>query len=274
MNKQFTDVSGTRIAWLDTGGNGPAIIFVHGNSSSSHTFDRQLNSRLADDYRLVALDLPGHGDSGRAPVTEYGLPFYARRVAGLASVLGIHDALLVGWSLGGHVVLECTPDLPEVRGIMIYGTPPLASPADIERGFLPNPDFAAGMTGKLSEAQAGAYARSFLGEKGSAELEAQFVADILATDPNAREGLAMSTTGPFVNEVELMAGLSQPLAVVHGNEERLVNLDYVLSLSIPSLWRGRVQIIDNAGHAPHVETPDAFNRLLGEFAGEVTSGKR
>lgn len=269
MEKQFTQVSGTRLAYLDSGGRGPAIVFVHGNSTSSRTFHRQLESGLADDFRLVALDLPGHGDSGRAPVTEYGLPFYARRVIGLAAVLGIEDGLLVGWSLGGHIVLECADSMPGIRGFLIFGTPPLGSPEDMQQGFLPNPEFAFGMTGQLTEAQAAAYARSFLGDTGNAELEAAFTADILATDPNAREGLAMSVSGQYVNEVELVARLQRPLAVLHGRQERLVNFDFLRSLSMPSLWRGEVQVIDNAGHAPHVENPDEFNRLLGEFAAEV-----
>lgn len=271
MDKQFSEVSGTRLAYLDTGGGGPAIIFVHGNSASCRTFYRQFDSRLAEDFRLVALDLPGHGDSGRAPVTEYGLPFYARHVNGLAAVLDISDAILVGWSLGGHVVLECADNMPDIRGVMIFGTPPLGSPQDMEKGFLPNPDFAVGMSGRLSQEQAAAYARSFLGENGNAELESQFIAEILATDPNAREGLAMSITGPFVNEVELVSRMQRPLAVLHGRQERFVNLDFIRSLSMPSLWRGEVQIIEDAGHSPHLETPDQFNRLLDDFAREVAS---
>ena len=263
------EVSGTRLAYLDTGGSGPAILFVHGNSTSSRTFYRQFESALADDFRLVAVDLPGHGDSGRAPVTEYGLPFYARRIVGLAGVLDISDAILVGWSLGGHVVLESADSMPDTRGLLIYGTPPLGSPEDLARGFLPNPDFAAGMTGKLTDEQAAAYARSFLGDVADGELISQFTADILATDPNAREGLARSVGGAYVNEVELIERLECPLAVIHGQQERLVSLDYLQSLSMPSLWRGEIQIISDAGHAPHVETPEVFNRLVGEFAGEV-----
>lgn len=272
MEKQFAEVSGTRLAYLDTGGSGRPVILVHGNSTSCRTFRPQLESTLVDDLRLVAVDLPGHGDSGRAPVTEYGLSFYARRVNGLASVLDIEDAVLVGWSLGGHIVLECAANMPDVRGIMIYGTPPLGTPADIEKGFLPNPDFALGMTGQLSEAQAASYARSFLGDSVNQALLAEFTADILATDPNARDGLAKSVTRPSVNEVELVAHMQQPLAVLHGREERLVNLAYLRSLSMPSLWRGDIQVIDEAGHALHVEVPAAFNRLLGEFAGDVGSG--
>lgn len=270
MDKQFVEVSGTRLAYLDTGGSGPTLLFVHGNSTSGATFRPQLESGLAADYRLVALDLPGHGDSGRVPVTEYGLPFYARRLAGFAAALEINDAILVGWSLGGHVILEAADTMSEVTGFVIYGTPPLGTPEDMAKGFLPNPDYGIGMTGQVDETQAAAYARSFLGDSDNPALEAEFVAGILATDPNARDGLARSVTSPIVNEVELVARLDRPLAIFHGAEERLVNLEFIRSLSIPGLWRGQVQVIEGAGHAPHVEQPEIFNRLLGEFAGQVS----
>lgn len=269
MDKQFVEVAGIRLAYLDSGGTGPAIIFVHGNSGSSRTFEPQLSGSLADHFRVIALDLPGHGDSGRVPVTEYGVPFYARRVAALASVLEVNDAVLVGWSLGGHIVLECVDSMPEARGFMIYGAPPLEWPPNIEEAFLPNPLFAAGMTGRLSEEQAAAYARSFLGDEGNPALEAEFVEDILATDPNAREGLAMSISGEFVDEVELVARMHRPLAILHGAEEQLVGLDYIRSLSMPTLWRGEIQVIAGAGHSPHVETPDVFNALVADFCGEL-----
>ena len=270
MDKQFVEVSGTRLAYLDTGGSGPTLLFVHGNSGSSANFKPQLESGLAAEFRLVALDLPGHGDSGRVPVTEYGLPFYARRLEGFATALDIADAILVGWSLGGHVVLEAADAMAEAPGFVIFGTPPLGTAEDMAEGFLPNPDFAAGMTGQLDEPQAAAYARSFLGNSGNPALEAEFVAEILATDPNARDGLGRSTSNPFVNEVELVARLERPLAIFHGAEERLVSLEFIRSLSMPSLWRGEVQVIEGAGHAPHLEQPEIFNRLLGEFAGQVS----
>ncbi len=63
----------------------------------------------------------------------------------------------------------------------------------------------------------------------------------------------------------MVAGLPIPLAVVHGAEEQLVNGNYFNTLTMPSLWRGGVQVIPGAGHAPHWEQPEAFNALLGAF---------
>jgi pimeloyl-ACP methyl ester carboxylesterase len=57
--------------------------------------------------------------------------------------------------------------------------------------------------------------------------------------------------------------------VLHGEKEQLISLDYLTKLSIPSLWRGAVQIVPGTGHAPHLEAPEEFTRLLEQFIADV-----
>jgi pimeloyl-ACP methyl ester carboxylesterase len=97
-----------------------------------------------------------------------------------------------------------------------------------------------------------------------------FVPDILATDGAARAGLLASIgEGRFADEVAIAAALSQPLAILHGAGEQLVSLDYLRSLTVPGLWRGEVQLIPGAGHAPHQEVPQRFAGLLTDFSGDL-----
>ncbi|HVV42374.1 MAG TPA: alpha/beta fold hydrolase, partial [Nitrobacter sp.] len=72
--------SAGKIAWRQSAGSGPAIVLVHGNSASTRAFTRQLDSALGETYRIVAFDLPGHGDSDNAaePASTYTIPGYAR----------------------------------------------------------------------------------------------------------------------------------------------------------------------------------------------------
>jgi pimeloyl-ACP methyl ester carboxylesterase len=58
-------------------------------------------------------------------------------------------------------------------------------------------------------------------------------------------------------------------ASLHGEGEQLVSLDYLRTLSVPTLWRGEVQLIPGAGHAPHQETPEAFTAILGQFLADL-----
>jgi len=260
-------VGGRTIAYRDSGGSGRPIVFVHGNSSSSATWQPLLDGDLGRAYRCVALDLPGHGRSPAAADPDaYSMPGYAACVADVARALDLDRAVYVGWSLGGHILLEAAAHLPDPAGIAIFGTPPVADAAGLATAFLPNPAVAIGFTPEVDAAQARAYAESFLAP-GSTVRPDEFAADILATDGAARGGLGASiAAGRFVDEVAVVFALRVPLAVLHGTGEQLVSLDYLRGLRVPTLWRGEIQLIERAGHAPHVEQTARFAALLDAFA--------
>lgn len=256
----------TTVTHRESTGSGRPIVFVHGNSSSSQTWLPLLDGDFGRTYRCVAVDLPGHGRSPAATDPDvYSMPGYAAAVAELAGELGLRQAVYVGWSLGGHILFEAASSLPDPAGIAVFGTPPVADAAGLTAAFLPNPAVAIGFTPDVDAEQARAYAASFLARGSALPLDA-FESDILATDPAARGGLGASiAAGRFADEVAIASTLTVPLAVLHGSEEQLVSLDYLRGLNLPTLWRGEVQVIDGAGHAPHVEQPEAFAALLTAF---------
>ncbi len=272
MNQQSIDIAGQRIVYLETPGgrDSRAVVFVHGNSSSAQTWLPVLDGGFGQRFRCLALDLPGHGQSGPAgDAADYSLPGYAAVLAGFARALGAADAVIVGWSLGGHIALEAAAALPDAAGFVIFGTPPVATAAQFAEAFLPNPAMNVGFTASVSEAEAEAYAASFTAP-GSALPASAFVPDILATDGTARAALLASIgAGRFADELAIVARLRQPLAVLHGADEQLVSLDYLRKLAIPALWRGGVQLIPGAGHAPHQEAPERFAALLADFAADL-----
>jgi pimeloyl-ACP methyl ester carboxylesterase len=97
------DTPNGAIAVRESEGLGPAVVLIHGNSSSSRAFSRQLDWPLGKRLRLVAIDLPGHGASDNARDTgAYSLPGHARAVRAVVDALGLGDAWFVGWSLGSR----------------------------------------------------------------------------------------------------------------------------------------------------------------------------
>jgi len=78
--------------------------------------------------------------------------------------------------------------------------------------------------------------------------------------------------GEGVDQREVVETADMPLAIVNGREEALVNNAYVQSIHYANLWRRQVFLIDNAGHAPFWDEPQAFNALLGDFLEDVTKG--
>src|SRR5581483_11761266 len=77
------------------------LVLVHGVSMSRRYFHRQLEP-LSERYRVIALDLRGHGDSSDAPA-GHTIPHYARDLAQFIDALGLERPVLLGWSMGAFV---------------------------------------------------------------------------------------------------------------------------------------------------------------------------
>ena len=94
------------------GRSGQPVLFVHGNVSSS-LFWQPVMLALPDGYRPLAVDLRGFGDTDPEPVdATRGLRDYADDLAALIDALGLASVHLVGWSMGGGVVLQYLADRP------------------------------------------------------------------------------------------------------------------------------------------------------------------
>jgi pimeloyl-ACP methyl ester carboxylesterase len=270
MKTHKIDAPNGAIAVHESASQGPPVVLIHGNSSSSRVFSRQLNGSLGQRFRLIAVDLPGHGasDDAKDP-SAYSLPGHARAVRAVLDALAIDEAHFVGWSLGGHVALEMAPDLRAPRGFVIFGTPPLASGEAMSEAFLPNPAMRVTFRESVDSIEASAYVAAFF-RPGFANIPKFFLDDVLRTDGRARSNLGASVQrGEARDECVVARDLKVPLAVLHGGDEQLVNGRYFGSVLMPTLWRVAVQMIPYAGHTPQWETPEAFDALIEAFVKET-----
>lgn len=128
------------LAYSEAGSGSPALLLLHGNSFCKKIWKHILRSDLAKSHRIIAFDLPGHGDSSNAPNPDkdYTQPGYARAAVELLTKLRIQEVICLGWSLGGHNAIEMIPIAPAagvtIKGIMIVGTPPVGF-GDLDKGF-------------------------------------------------------------------------------------------------------------------------------------------
>ncbi|MBC2883977.1 alpha/beta hydrolase [Ochrobactrum sp. CM-21-5] len=251
------------IALRESAGEGAPLVMIHGNSSSGAIFRNQLEGEIGRTWRVIAPDLPGHGQSADAidPNRSYSMEGYADAMTEVLEKLGVQDAVIFGWSLGGHIGIEMISRYPGMRGLMITGTPPVAR-EEVGQGFKSGPDIALAGQEKFSPRDVEAYARSTCGEPFEASL-----LDIVArTDGRARrimfEKFAAGTGG---NQRDIVADTKLPIAVVNGRDEPFVEIDFVSKVKFGNLWEGQAHIIDNAGHAPFRETPEIFEAHLARF---------
>ncbi|QPF91378.1 alpha/beta fold hydrolase [Bradyrhizobium commune] len=257
------------IAGFESAGTGRPILLIHGNSSSSHIWQKQLQGPLGAKYRVIAIDLPGHGASSPPPhpETDYSGTGYAAAIAAVARVLDLRSAVVVGWSLGGHAVLNAASLLPMAAGLMIFGTPPVGHGPEAFAGFKNLSPTA--FTAAPTEAQIEAWVHTAFAP-GYASIPAFVVDDFRRTDGNARACLgAVAQAGGLADEVEIVRNLKIPLAIAQGGDEQIVDLGYLQRLPAPTLWRSKVQVVDGAGHSTQWEKPEAFDALLDAFASGV-----
>jgi len=245
-------------------------MLVHGNSSSAKAFARQIDGPLGGRHRLIGIDLPGHGASGNAlDARVYCLPGYAKVLLTVAETLGLGAATFAGGSLGGHILLEAAPDLASARGLMIFGTPPLAYPPAMEQAFLPGPAMEVGFSAEVTREQAEAFVATLFAP-GFKDIPGFFYEDFVRTDGRARAQLATGIVpGGYRDEISVVAGLKTPLAIVQGAKDQLVNRAYFERLKAPTLWRGAVQVLGAAGHSVQWETPGEFDALIEAFVAET-----
>jgi pimeloyl-ACP methyl ester carboxylesterase len=253
---------------MDSGGDGPAVLMIHGNSFCKEVFRRQFESPLADRFRLIVMDLPGHGASGNAaePAAAYTLNGYADAAVEVLAALGLTRTAVLGWSLGGHVALNMISRFPGMNGVMISGAPPI--PAGIEGfglGFRPTELM--GLTGARdwSAAEAAAFART-----AATPFEPFMLEAARRTDGAAREAMVADALAGGAEDQRRIAETSAvPLAIVNGAEDGFINGDYFATVAYANLWAGRVHSLAGVGHAPFWEAPARFNPLLERFVAET-----
>ncbi len=271
---RFISYQGLDLAVYESSGRkGPGVLLVHGNTSSAPSYARTLNSDFARRNRLVAIDLPGFGRSDDAP--SYDAAFLAGAIVRAVKVLNLDRGVIVGWSLGGDLALQASTQLPQIRGYFLFGTAPIGHAPELPPPFLsPQESFAGaavqfGAVANLTPEQINQYVTAFFAPTFR-PIPQFFFEEGQRTDPGTRTAVFNAVTGQdptFQDEVAIVRSLRLPIALLLADTDAFLRPAYLqgLASSIPTLWRHRIVIVNNSGHASHWEKPNRFLNLLQGF---------
>lgn len=267
MKVHRIDTSHATIAISDTGAEGPPILMIHGNSSCRQVFRNQLEGAIGREFRVLAMDLPGHGDSTDAgdPERTYWMPGYADTAIEVMESLGIPSYAVLGWSLGGHIGIEMLARTKAVNRLMITGTPPVdRSMESLGEGFRPSAHMHLAGQRDFTEQEVWNYAHSTCGD--NAPFEPFLLEAVARTDGRARELMfSRILDAASCNQQTTAVNSAVPLAIVNGEDDVFVNNPFIASLPYRNLWEKKVHRLPGIGHAPFWAVPEVFDSILRRF---------
>ncbi|MBZ9935739.1 alpha/beta hydrolase [Mesorhizobium sp. BR1-1-16] len=240
------------------GNAGPVVILVHGWSCSAAFWDRQ-TEYFARDFRVVTLDLPGHGRANRLrPSGRWSMAQYGADVAAVADWTGADQVILVGHSMGGAVALESALRLgSRCRGLIgvdtfteaaFYAGRPSYEISERQAVF--GSDFASTMRGMIA---------AITGESTDPDLIDWIGSAMAATDPQA----ALSALEALLSwDIRPRWSLcSLPVTTI--NSAVLARRNELIELAGIDL-----RLMEGVGHFPMLENPSEFNALLSDVLKE------
>jgi pimeloyl-ACP methyl ester carboxylesterase len=269
---RFLDLpGGLHIHYRDQGArDGPPIVMIHGYSAALQAWEPWV-ARLGDRYRIVTLDLPGHGLT-RAPATYVAsLDRYADVVDAVTERLGLGPYVVVGNSMGGGVAWTLALTHPNrVRGLVLVDSIGWPTPQD-EGG--------SSLLYKVLSSPVGLWAMKNLDTRWYAQgsLRAAYVTPSLVTPALIDRYVDLSrapghraillnigkSSGPPVT-AQTLGGIKAPTLVMHGEADAIVPLSVgqALAAAIPG---AKLVTYPGVGHVPMEQIPDHSAQDLRAF---------
>jgi len=256
------------ISYTDKGSGG-AILFVHGWNGSGYLWHMNVEG-LSGDFRAIALDLPGHGDSGLPRDFSPTMEGYSSFLEDFCDALRLEDLTLVGHSMGGSIAVHFAAHYPRRVSRLVLIDSPSTSKALPWLFRLPLLDRLLSLYQPLRSR--GSYRRMIT---SSVQHPESLPADWLekaVTQASKVNRTALVQTTRLIRNIDLESELSRidlPVLVIWGENDGSVRLEEAYHLR-DRLADARLEVLPDCDHCPLYEYPDLVNSLIIEFVEETS----
>lgn len=255
--------------YYEVAGNGDPLLLIHALGSSSRDWERQIPAFSAQ-YKVIAIDLRGHGRSGKPP-GPYSIPLFATDTAGLLDALAIPSAHVLGLSLGGMVAFQLAVNWPgRVRSlIVVNAAPALVIRTLRERLLLAQRFLVAALLGMRGIARL--LGRRLFPKPEQAGLRRQMVERFAQNDSRAYREALRAATANWSVEGSLDQVRCPTLVIAADGDYTPVSHK---ATCVEKLRDGQLVVIRDSRHATPVDQPEAFNEAVLGFLARVTKEGR
>ncbi len=278
----WTDLTGTAFCldYVDAGGvptraliagpeDGTDVIFLHGTSGHLEAFTRNFVPHIEAGFRCHAIDLLGHGYTGK-PDYHYEIPRYVEHLANYLDAQGIESAHLVGESLGGWVAGWLASEQPHrVKSLqMVAAGGTKANPEVMER--IKNTTTRAVMEDDISLTRDRLHLLMFDAEKDVSEelVEIRYGIyhhpDFKANLDNLLCLQNMEIRQRNLMTTERLNSITVPTMVVWGHDNPFGDVPEAAKMH-EAIAGSRLELLDRCGHWPQHERHEAYNPISIEF---------
>jgi pimeloyl-ACP methyl ester carboxylesterase len=249
------NVDGANVHWTSAGSGAQTIIFVHGWTCDDSSWRAQVPA-LSAKYRVITLDLPGHGKSAAPADGKFSMENFARAIEAVRAEAGAERVVVVGHSMGTPVIRKYQLMYPQrVTGMVLVDGLVLLPGAP--SGFTPPP---------LAGAEGLAAREGMIRGMFSASTSPQLQDHILKMMLGAPEATAIGAMGATFDPSWLSAEpVKVPVLGLYAEKSALRGGDGMKTI-FPTL---EYHEIPGTGHFLMLEKPAEFNKLLGDFVAKI-----
>jgi pimeloyl-ACP methyl ester carboxylesterase len=274
MNEvKFLELHGEQVAYRDEGA-GEVILLIHGMAGSSDAW-RELIPRLAKNYRVVAPDLLGHGQSVK-PRGDYSLGAFAVSLRDLLDELGIAQATIVGHSLGGGVAMQFLYQHPDYcERLILISSGGLGSDVGFILRLLsaPGAEFLLPIIAPSPVLKAGNKIGSWFTASGMRNPRASEIwrAYSSFSDRPTRDAFLRTLRSVVDYRGQAVSALNKlhvraelPTLAIWGEDDQIIPVEHGHA-AMAARPGGRLEVLPGVGHFAHVEAPNEVAEIIDDF---------